>query len=83
MKTYKVSLKGQNPQIIQAESLTAREALKELKVKRLDEVIAVRFNGTICDLNVLLDGDADLEPIYVNSPEGLEILRHSTSHVMA
>jgi len=83
VKTYKVSLKGQNPQIIQAESLTAREALKELKVKRLDEVIAVRFNGTICDLNVLLDGDADLEPIYVNSPEGLEILRHSTSHVMA
>lgn len=83
MKTYKVSLKGQDPQVIQAESLTAQEALKELKVKRLDEVIAVRFNGTICDLNVLLDGDADLEPIYVNSPEGLEILRHSTSHVMA
>ena len=83
MKSYRVTLQGENPQVVEAESLTALEALKKLKVKRLDEVVAVRLNGTICDLNVLLQGDADLEPIYINSPEGLEILRHSTAHVMA
>ena len=83
MKSYKVSLKGHEPLHVEAESLTALDALKELKVKRLEDVVAVRLDGAIRDLSAPLDGDTDLEPIYVDSPEGLEILRHSTSHVMA
>jgi len=83
VKHYKVSVRGYDPLAIEAESLTALDALRELKVKRLEDVVAVKINGTIRDLNAPLDGDTDLEPIYVDSPEGLEILRHSTSHVMA
>jgi len=30
-----------------------------------------------------MDGDAALEPVYIDSVKGLEILRHSASHVMA
>lgn len=47
------------------------------------EIIAARFNGRLVDLHLALEEDGALEPIPASSPEGLEILRHSTSHVMA
>ncbi len=83
VSSYKIKLKGKDPQVLEGQSLTAIEALQRLQVKRLEDVVAVRLNGRICDVNVALDGEAELEPVYVDSPEGLEILRHSTSHVMA
>jgi threonyl-tRNA synthetase len=46
-------------------------------------IVAMRVNGTACDLaHKLSDGDV-VEGIEINSPEGLGILRHSTAHVMA
>ncbi len=46
-------------------------------------VIAVRVNGTVRDLSVVLsDGDV-VEPVAISSPEGLTILRHSAAHVLA
>jgi len=47
------------------------------------EVIAARVNGELKDLAYdLVDGDA-VEPVDISSPDGLDILRHSTAHVMA
>lgn len=69
--------------MIQAESLTAYEALKRFKVRRLGEAVAVKVNGQLRDLSTPLDGNSRLDPVYIDSPEGLEVLRHSTSHVMA
>ncbi len=42
-------------------------------------------SDSFIDLNVLNDvnGDSTLEAITIDSPEGLEIYRHSSSHVMA
>jgi threonyl-tRNA synthetase len=46
-------------------------------------VIAARVNGELKDLSYeLSDGDA-VEAITIESPDGLDILRHSTAHVMA
>ncbi|HJR89809.1 MAG TPA: threonine--tRNA ligase [Aeromicrobium sp.] len=46
-------------------------------------VIATRVNGDLKDLSYeVVDGDA-LEPVTIDSPDGLDILRHSTAHVMA
>ena len=46
-------------------------------------VIAARVNGELKDLSSeLADGDA-VEPVTIESPDGLDILRHSTAHVMA
>ncbi|WP_282448929.1 threonine--tRNA ligase [Microbacterium kunmingense] len=43
----------------------------------------MRVNGEPRDLATLVaDGD-DVEPITIDSPEGLSILRHSTAHVLA
>jgi len=46
-------------------------------------VIAVKINGHLLDLHSSLLDDAKLELISVQSEEGQDILRHSTSHVMA
>lgn len=83
MKTFSIRLKGRPVEEIQSESLTAGDALKMLGVKALDRVVAASVNGIPCDLSVELSHQAELEPIFVDSEEGLEILRHSTSHVMA
>src|SRR5690348_17013003 len=46
-------------------------------------VIAARVNGELKDLSVeLSDGDS-VDAITIESADGLDILRHSTAHVMA
>jgi len=83
MTTLPINLKDQPPAEIESESLSAMEALKHLKSKGLQRTVAVRVNGDLCDLSSPIASQAELEPIYLDSEEGLEILRHSTSHVMA
>ncbi len=47
------------------------------------EVIAARVNGELRDLShELTDGD-EVEPVAIDSPDGRDILRHSTAHVLA
>jgi threonyl-tRNA synthetase len=46
-------------------------------------VVAARVNGELRDLaHQLADGDS-VEPVELGTPDGLNILRHSTAHVMA
>ncbi|WP_371152278.1 threonine--tRNA ligase [Buchananella felis] len=47
------------------------------------EVIAMRVNGEAWDLSRELPADAAVEPILITEPDGLDILRHSATHVMA
>jgi len=60
------------------------EALKSLlSNKERKRTIAARLNGVLADLSAPLVADATCEPITVDSPAGLEILRHSAAHIMA
>jgi len=43
----------------------------------------VKLNGGLADLNSGLTGDATLVPITFDSPEGKEVYRHSSTHIMA
>lgn len=45
--------------------------------------VAGKVNGEAKDLSTPLEEDAEVEIITIDSEEGLEILRHSTSHLMA
>lgn len=62
---------------------SALEVLKEEGVKYLSNVVAIKVNGEQKDLSCNIKRGARLEPIYIDSEEGLQILRHSTAHVMA
>ncbi len=83
MVAIRVHTRGQSPKEIEAESLTALEVLRQAGSKGLDRIVAAKINGNPSDLSLTLETPADLEPIYEESEEGLEILRHSASHVMA
>jgi len=78
-----VHLKDQGSEEIRSESLTGLEALRHLEVKNLGRVVGVRVNGEARDLSSPIESGVELEPIYMDSEEGIEIVRHSTSHVMA
>jgi threonyl-tRNA synthetase len=45
--------------------------------------IAARVNGKLVDLSRPVQEDATIEPVSAESPDGLDILRHSTAHLMA
>lgn len=66
-----------------AEGVSLLDFLKENFKKELKDAIAVKFNGQEADLTFIPETDGNLELILTTSPEGLEILRHSTSHLMA
>jgi threonyl-tRNA synthetase len=54
----------------------------ELFFERRDVVVA-RVNGELKDLDQPLPEGADIEGVTIDSPDGLNVLRHSTAHVMA
>jgi threonyl-tRNA synthetase len=83
MKSFKIHLKDQLTKQVEAGPIAAQEALRHLHVGNLDRVMAVKIDGESRDLSTLIDSEVELEPIFLDSEEGLEILRHSTSHVMA
>jgi len=47
------------------------------------DVVAIRVDGELRDLHTSLDPGVSVEPITLSSAEGLEILRHSSAHVLA
>src|SRR5271167_4091817 len=47
------------------------------------DLVAARVDGKLVDLTRKLEHDAAVEPVLADSPEGLEVIRHSTAHLMA
>ncbi len=62
---------------------TVKEALLTLTNLAEDKLIAAKVNGKPVDLSSTLMQSVTLEPITSENSLGLEILRHSTAHVMA
>jgi len=46
-------------------------------------VVAMRVNGELKDLATTVSSSDVVEPVTIDSPDGLDILRHSTAHVLA
>ncbi len=46
-------------------------------------VVAMRVGGVLKDLAATVTETDDVEPVTIDSPDGLNILRHSTAHVLA
>ncbi len=61
------------------------EVLKEHMGDLSRNVVAARVDGKLTDLGAAVNGSARIEPVFINDAdrEALEILRHSTSHLLA
>ena len=79
--TINITLLPENTKTQAEGGKPVREILKEILPEA--KVFAVKVNDTLADLNTVVDSDITLTPIYKGDKESLDILRHSTSHVMA
>ncbi len=63
--------------------ISVEDVLKSQSGGSKDGFIAARLNGRLTDLSGTVEEDATIEGVRTDSPEGMEILRHSAAHVMA
>ncbi len=63
--------------------ITAAQILKDVCPTNRSEILAAEINGKQIDLYTSITESGKLDFISVNTPKGLEILRHSTAHIMA
>ena len=72
------------PNATDTEARTVEEGTKAWQLFADDpDVIAARIDGELRDLaRELVDGET-VEPVSMHSADGLDVLRHSTAHVMA
>lgn len=79
-----ITLKFKDGKTIQSEAgVLLWDAVKEVYPKAHDKVVAAKVDSVLKDLQTTVDSDAVIEPVRVDSPEGLDIFWHSSSHIMA
>ncbi|MDD5298814.1 MAG: threonine--tRNA ligase [Rhodocyclaceae bacterium] len=66
-----------------AEALTVAQVAASIGTGLAKAALAGKVDGRLVDTSHLIENDADLAIITDKDPEGLEIIRHSTSHLMA
>ena len=88
MSEINVQLKNGEPVPV-PDSATVAEALKKLDRDVAKQALAAKVDGREVDLTAQLDalranGDSvQIEPIVPQTRDGLEVLRHSTAHLLA
>ena len=82
MTNIKVVFPDRNEQTFSA-GVTVGETIGGWQKDLLNSAVAAKVNGVPVDLSFILKEDSTVEPIAISSREGLSILRHSISHVMA
>src|SRR4051812_5554903 len=65
-----------------AKRIPAGELVKN-KGQLQDDVVAVRVDGTVVDLHTPIAEDARFELVRATDKDGIQVIRHSTAHVMA
>ncbi|UTH13853.1 threonine--tRNA ligase [Macrococcus equipercicus] len=63
--------------------ILASEVVKSISNSLFKEAIVCRVNGTLVDLTYPIHQDSELSFYNINATEGIEVMRHSTAHVLA
>lgn len=63
--------------------VTLADVAKSLGKRLAKEALVARINGRVLDLSAQLEGDTSVEFLTFDSKEGRDVLRHSSSHLMA
>ena len=66
-----------------AGQVTGEEVAAKIGAGLAKAALAIKVNGKLTDLSTPITTDATVDVITAKSPEGLDILRHTCSHVMA
>ncbi|SDN45946.1 threonyl-tRNA synthetase [Desulfonauticus submarinus] len=80
----KINLKDLGKEVDLKESCLFKELLEFFSGKKAKKIIAFRCESGIYDLSRKIPEDCkEVEAIFLDTSEGLEILRHSAAHIMA
>lgn len=82
MKKVNVKLPDGSVEIGQS-GKTVREIISSWREDDFASTVAAKVNGEIVDLGRPVEEDVELELINMSSADGLGVLRHSISHIMA
>ena len=63
--------------------MTVGEVLRGDRPSLARDILAAKVNGVPVDLSAVLTENAVVEPLTFASPEGREVYRHSSTHIMA
>jgi threonyl-tRNA synthetase len=63
--------------------VTAAEVAQSIGAGLARAALAAKVNGKLVDLSYRVDADAELSIVTERDPEGVEILRHSSAHLLA
>jgi threonyl-tRNA synthetase len=61
----------------------ARDVAEKVGKRLARDAVVAKLNGNLIDLDAPMNGGGEFEVVTGDSPEGLEVLRHSTAHAMA
>jgi len=82
VKKVNVKLPDGSVEICQS-GKTVREIISSWREDDFASTVAAKVNGEIVDLGRPVEEDVELELINMSSADGLGVLRHSISHIMA
>ena len=64
-------------------SITGTEVAEKISKSLGKQALVMSINGELKDLYTLIDQDCSIEIFTAKDPEGLEVIRHETAHIMA
>ncbi|BHH83751.1 threonine--tRNA ligase [Desulforhopalus sp. 52FAK] len=83
MTDITVSVKDGESVTISAGSSVQEGLLPLLSNKQRKQTVAAKIGDQLVDFTTLLTEDTVLTPVQIGTDEALEVLRHSTAHIMA
>lgn len=78
----KVTLKNHGEVAVE-EGASALDAIGAASEKEAKKAVAAKVDGKVMDLSAKVREGVTIEPLFASDAEGLEVMRHSASHVMA
>ena len=79
----KITLKDGSILEFENASLTAGEIAKNISEGLYRNAVCAKKDGVLIDLNTIIDADCELQIITLKDKEGLDVYRHTASHVLA
>lgn len=82
MGNIKVKIEGFKEELFEP-GLSILQVIEKIVDDRAKPVLATKINSKLVDLSYTIDNDVEIGLVFADSLEGTEIIRHSTSHIMA
>ena len=64
-------------------AISCLEAAESVSASLARNAVCAEVNGVKCDMSHIIDSDCEFKVYTLKDEEGLEVLRHSTAHLMA